>query len=90
MRKEPLRRFFFVCAENYIFAPSDEGAVTEGDWGRDRRCTGLLAVIVSPTGASRHLPRQREALICVLVDIYRTVFYTENINITGRNTDGRL
>ena len=35
-------------------APSDEGAVTEGDWGRDLCSTMLLAFIVSPSvGALR-------------------------------------
>ena len=45
-------------------APSDEGAVTEGDWGRDLCSTMFLVFIVSPSVASRHLPRQREALRC--------------------------
>ena len=39
-------------------APSDEGAVTEGDWGRDN--TGI-PMFFSPSGALRHLPHQREA-----------------------------
>ena len=30
-------------------APSDEGAVTEGDWGRDIRFAGPLVFIVSPS-----------------------------------------
>ena len=29
-------------------APSDEGAATEGDWGRDIRFAGPLVFIVSP------------------------------------------
>ena len=40
-------------------APSDEGAVTEGDWGREN--TGI-SMFFSPSGALRHLPHQREAL----------------------------
>ena len=30
-------------------APSDEGAATEGDWGRDIRFAGSLVFIVSPS-----------------------------------------
>lgn len=46
-------------------APSDEGAVERmRDWGRDPYFAAPLAFIVSPSGALRHLPRQREALKC--------------------------
>jgi len=45
-------------------APSDEGAVTEGDWGRE------LDRIFSPSGPSGHLPHQREALVRhILLDV---------------------
>ena len=30
-------------------APSDEGAATEGDWGRDIRFAGPLVFILSPS-----------------------------------------
>ena len=55
-------------------APSDEGAVTEGDWGRERRLSDFLRFCLSLCLAyARHLssarpsvrtgvPRQREAM----------------------------
>jgi len=41
-------------------APSDEGAVTAGDWGREN--IGI-AYFFSPSGTSCHLPHQREAWV---------------------------
>jgi len=41
-------------------APSDEGAVTAGDWGREN--IGI-ACFFSPSGTSCHLPHQREAWV---------------------------
>ena len=67
-------------------APSDEGAVTEGDWGREN--TGI-SMFFSPSGALRHLkfgmlatgkhiypnslryPHQREALDCASIETER-------------------
>ena len=49
-------------------APSDEGAGTEGDWGRED--TGI-SIFFSPSGALRHLPHQREALDCASIETER-------------------
>ena len=54
-------------------APSDEGAVERmRDWGRDRCFADSLVFIVSPSGALRHLPRQREALVRCITRVRST------------------
>ena len=54
-------------------APSDEGAVErKRDWGRDRCFADSLVFIVSPSGALRHLPRQREALVRCITRVRST------------------
>ena len=54
-------------------APSDEGAVERmRDWGRDRCFAESLVFIVSPSGALRHLPRQREALVRCITRVRST------------------
>ena len=51
--------------DTHPLAPSDEGAVSAADWGRE--CSvfpgnfGNIETFFSPSGPSVHLPRQREA-----------------------------
>ena len=62
-----------VSPSGHVLAPSDEGAVERmRDWGRDRCFAESLVFIGSPSGALRHLPRQREALVRCITRVRST------------------
>ena len=60
-------------------APSDEGAVSGADWGRDFRKT----YVFSPSGPAGHLPHQREAYMAPSDEGL-------SAELTGGETSGRL